>query len=222
MDELAPLARETLSETAYATLCAALMQGRFKPGERLKIRALAAQLHTSVTPVRDAILRLAQDEALVFRSPRDIRIPRVAGARYMEIRAIRLRLEGLAAEEAANHANAADIDGLAALLARHEAAMRAGDWLEGMRANQAFHFRLAEIGRMPVLGAVLQKLWLQMGPLIAEAYTESGRAMIDHHYPVLSAIKAHDPVAAAKAIQDDIIQGGAGIMAHALARAEEE
>ena len=213
MDELAPLARETLSETAYATLCAALMQGRFKPGERLKIRALAAQLHTSVTPVRDAILRLAQDEALVFRSPRDIRIPRVAGARYMEIRAIRLRLEGLAAEEAANHANAADIDGLAALLARHEAAMRAGDWLEGMRANQAFHFRLAEIGRMPVLGAVLQKLWLQMGPLIAEAYTESGRAMIDHHYPVVEALRRRDPQAAAAAIQRDIIEGGGSILA---------
>jgi DNA-binding GntR family transcriptional regulator len=222
MDELAPLARETLSETAYTTLCAALMQGRFKPGERLKIRELAAQLQTSVTPVRDAILRLAQDGALVFRSARDIRIPRVAGRRFMEIRAIRLRLEGLAAEEAAKHATAADIAGLAALLARHEAAMRAGDWLDGMRANQAFHFRLAEIGCMAVLRDVLQKLWLQVGPLIAEAYIDSGRAMIDHHYPVLEAVRAHDPAAAAKAIQDDIIQGGAGILAHALACAEEE
>lgn len=222
MDELSPLTHETLSETAYATLAEALIQGRFQPGQRLKIRDLAAQLGTSVTPVRDAILRLVQDEALSFRSARDIRIPGMTLPEYLEIRAIRLALEGLAAAEAARRARGTDIAGLEALLARHETAMKALDWREGLRANQEFHFRLAAIARMPILGAQLRRLWLRMGPLIAQTYIEGERAMIEHHYPVLDALRAHNPKAAARAIQDDITKGGQGILAFVSAAQTKE
>jgi len=214
VDELPPLGRETLSESAYTTLCAALMQGRFAPGQRLKIRELAAQLGTSVTPVRDAILRLAQDEALAFRSARDIRVPLISLSRYLEIRAIRLQLEGLAAAEAARHATHGDIAGLETLLARQETALTAADWQTGLAANQEFHFRLATIGRMQVLPAILQRLWLQMGPLIGEAYIKGGRTMIDHHYPLLAALRTRSAAAATAAIQHDITEGGQGILAY--------
>lgn len=222
MDELSPLTHETLSETAYATLAEALIQGRFQPGQRLKIRDLAAQLGTSVTPVRDAILRLVQDEALSFRSARDIRIPGMTLPEYLEIRAIRLALEGLAAAEAARRARGTDIAGLEALLARHETAMKALDWREGLRANQEFHFRLAAIARMPILAAQLRRLWLRMGPLIAQTYLEGERAMIEHHYPVLDALRAHNPKAAERAIQDDITKGGQGILAFVSAAQTKE
>lgn len=213
MDELPALTHETLSASVYGALCEALMQGRFKPGDRLKIRELAARLQTSVTPVRDAVIRLVQDEALVFRSARDIRIPLIGRERYLEIRGIRLRLEGLAAEEAAARVSAAELEALRALLDANEAAMRAGDWLAALAANQAFHFELANIARMPVLSAMLQRLWLQMGPLIAQAYIAGGRAMIDHHYPVVEALRRRDPQGAAAAIQRDIIEGGGSILA---------
>ncbi len=218
MDELTPLTHETLSDSAYATLAEALTQGRFQPGQRLKIRDLAAQLGTSVTPVRDAILRLVQDDALSFRSARDIRIPGLTLPDYLEIRAIRLALEGLAAAEAARQANSGDIAALESLLTRHEQALKDVDWREGLKANQEFHFRLATIARMPILAAQLRRLWLRMGPLIAQTYIEGGRAMIEHHYPVLDALRAHDPEAASRAIQKDIIVGGQGILAFVSAQ----
>ena len=65
---LQTLAHENLSSSVYAALCDALMKGHFQPGDRLKIRELAEQFGTSVTPVRDAIIRLTHDEALVFQS----------------------------------------------------------------------------------------------------------------------------------------------------------
>lgn len=218
MDELSPLSHETLSESAYVTLAEALAQGRFRPGQRLKIRDLAAQLGTSVTPVRDAILRLAQDEALSFRSARDIRIPSLGLSEYLEIRAIRLALEGLAAAEAAKYTTLDHIAGLEQLLARHEASMRAMDWSGGLQANQEFHFRLASIARMPILAAQLKRLWLRMGPMIAQTYIAGGRAMIEHHYPVLEALRAHDSTAAARAIRRDITEGGQAILAFITAK----
>ncbi len=210
--DLDPIDHESLSNTVYATLCDALIQGRFQPGDRLKIRDLAGQLGTSVTPIRDAILRLAHDEAIVFRSARDIRIPDVSEDRYLEIRSIRIRLEALAAETAAQLATRADIDALETILRDNEEALKNGDRLAGTRFNQAFHLALPKIARLPVLDGILHRIWLQMGPLIADSYLQGGRAMVDYHYPVIDALRRHDSAAAAKAIVDDIVLGGKAIM----------
>lgn len=214
MSELKTLEHDNLSSTVYATLCDALIKGQFQPGDRLKIRDIAEQLGTSVTPVRDAILRLAHDEAIVFRSPRDIRIPQISRERYLEIRSIRLRLEALAAETAAQLASKEDIAGLERLLVENEKALTDGDRLRGTALNQAFHFELPSIARLPVLHGILRRIWLQMGPVIADSYSSGGRSMIDYHYPVIDALKRHDSQAAAAAIMNDITLGGQAILDH--------
>lgn len=219
MSGLTVLDHDNLSSTVYATLCDALIKGQFQPGDRLKIRDLAETLGTSVTPVRDAILRLAHDEAIVFRSPRDIRIPRVTQARYLEIRSIRLRLEALAAETAAQVATKADIETLEKLLQDNEKAIADGDRLQGTALNQAFHFQLSTIAELPVLHGILRRIWLQMGPLIADSYEAGGRAMIDYHYPVVEALRRRDSQAAAAAIMNDITLGGSAILDHVRAPA---
>lgn len=208
MQKLSALTHENLSATVYATLCDALISGRFRPGERLKIRDIAGQLGTSVTPVRDAVLRLTHDDALVFLTARDIRIPHMSAERYLEIRNIRLRLEAFAAEQAAKRASDSDIAELEDLLRDNEAAMKAGNGLKGAALNQAFHFMLPKIAEMPTLHGILRRLWLQMGPLISEVYLEGGRSMIDHHYPLVEALRRRDPAAAVEAITTDIILGG--------------
>lgn len=213
MPEFTTLEHESLNGVIYGALCDALMQGRFQPGDRLKIRDLAEQFGTSVTPIRDAILRLANDEAVIFRSPRDIRIAGMSESRYREIRAIRIRLEGLAAETAAQVATSAEIRRLEDILCENEQAIAAGDRLRGTQLNQAFHFLLPQIAGLPVLTVILRRLWLQMGPHISDAYIAGGRAMIDYHYPVVEALKRHDSAAASMAIADDILLGGKPILA---------
>ena len=83
MAELSVLNHENLSNTVYATLCDALISGKFKPGDRLKIRDLAERLGTSVTPVRDAIIRLSHDHAVTFQTARNIQIPVLTEAAYL-------------------------------------------------------------------------------------------------------------------------------------------
>ncbi|OZI70917.1 GntR family transcriptional regulator [Bordetella genomosp. 12] len=196
----------------YQRLSQALMEGGLKPGERLRIRELAETMGTSVTPVRDAILRLVQDGALVMRSPRDIRVYEVSLAEYLEIRDIRLELEGMAAARTAEVATLADIARLESIVAANENALKAGDTYSAVGLNQRFHFEYSKIARMPILLDVLQRLWLKMGPLIAQVYASSGREMIDGHYPLLTAIRNRDPKAARIAVQTDIIAGGEPIL----------
>lgn len=209
---LATLEHGNLGETVYARIADALIKGRFSPGARLTIRDLAQALGTSATPVRDAIQRLIQDEALVQKSAREVRVPVMTLARYREIRRIRIKLEGLAARESALQARPADIERLTGLVALNETAIARADWATALELNQTFHFALAEIARMEVLRGLLNRLWLQMGPLIADAYPGGGRVMIDNHYRVVEAIAARNPDAAEQAIADDIGEAGKVIL----------
>ena len=55
----------TLQERVYRELAHSIMTGHYAPGEALTIRALAADLGTSVMPVREALQRLYSDGAVV-------------------------------------------------------------------------------------------------------------------------------------------------------------
>jgi DNA-binding GntR family transcriptional regulator len=197
-----------LGESVYQHIAEALIKGALKPGDRLKIRDLAQQMGTSVTPVRDAILRLVHEGALSLRSPRDIRVPILHQERYLEIREIRLKLEGLAAERAARIATPADIERLERLTEENERALARNEFTRATEINQIFHFELANIAAMPILRNILQNLWLQMGPVIAAAYEGGGRIMIEHHYDVTAAIRRHDALLAKNTIREDILHGG--------------
>lgn len=204
----ADLDKTGLAAEVYDRLATALMSGELVPGTRLKIRDLAEEMEVSVTPVRDAVLRLVNNGGLSFRSPRDIRVPVLERAQYLEIRAIRLELEGLAAYRAAQFASSRDIQDLERIIADNEVALRAGDAKAALKLNQRFHLALPEIGRFATLAGILGNLWLRMGPLISSGYIEGGRVMIDNHYPVLEAIKNANAEAARDAIRNDILSGG--------------
>ena len=196
----------------YGRLSAALTQGQLQPDARLKIRDLAEAMGTSVTPVRDAVLQLVQEGALIMRSPRDIRVRRVSRKEYLEIRDIRVELEGMAAAAAALVAGPADIARLHTLMVSNEQALCESRFLDAVRLNQAFHFEYCRLADMPTLLEILNKLWLKMGPLIAQSYVKGGRDMVDHHYPLIEALRRKDASAARIAVQTDIVAGGQSIL----------
>ncbi|MCQ9618143.1 GntR family transcriptional regulator [Paenalcaligenes niemegkensis] len=206
------LKHENMGALVYQTISLALIEGRLRPDERLRIRELAEEMGTSVTPVRDAILRLVQDGALTMRSARDIRVSQVTLEEYLEIRDIRLELEGMAAARAAEKATDADIQRLEALIQENEDALQAGDVVNATGLNQRFHFEYCKIADMPVLLDILRRLWLKMGPLIAEIYADGGRDMIDGHYVLIEAMRNRDGQAAKIAVQTDILSGGQPIL----------
>ena len=128
----------SLSTQIYDRLRTALMRADLKPDERLKIRDLAASMGTSETPVREAIFQLARDGAVEIKPRHYVRVRRVTLAEYLEIRAIRLNLEPLAAERALPHIRAEDIDELA----RGASAADRGRAIRRLPRRAAGQFRL--------------------------------------------------------------------------------
>ncbi|MHC8287185.1 GntR family transcriptional regulator [Pseudomonas sp. XS1P51] len=197
-----------LGSNVYSQLRNALITGGLKPDDRLRIRELASQLGTSVTPVRDAILQLAKEKALVLKTPKDIRVPVLDSAAYLEIRTLRLNLEGLGAETAARLATSSDLARIDDNIQRNLEAINNNDLPEALRLNSEFHFLIAEAARMPLLRSYLDSLWMRAGPLIAQAYAHFSLTMaIEHHVEILDALRQQDAAAAKHAIQTDILDG---------------
>ncbi|MDB6088726.1 MAG: GntR family transcriptional regulator [Gammaproteobacteria bacterium] len=211
--KLTSLKTGNLGEQTYEVLVDALMKGTLHAGDRIRIAEIADQLGTSITPVRDAVLRLVNDEALVMRNARDIRVPSISATEYIEIRNIRMELEGLAAEQAARNATPDDIANLARLLQENERAIKKRDHAAGTAANQAFHAELALIGQAPILRGVLRRLWMRAGPFISDAYGRGGRMLNEHHDEILQAIKNRDPKRARDAVRRDILEGSNAVLA---------
>jgi DNA-binding GntR family transcriptional regulator len=211
--KLSTLRTGNLGEQTYEVLVDALMKGALPAGSRIRIAEVADQLGTSITPVRDAVLRLVHDEALVMRNARDIRVASISAEEYIEIRNIRMELEGLAAEQAARNAGPEDILRLEKRLQENERAIRRRDHATGTAANQAFHAELAVVGNAPILRGVLRRLWMRAGPFISDAYQRGGRMLNEYHHEILDAIKAQDPEAARAAVRRDILEGSNAVLA---------
>jgi DNA-binding GntR family transcriptional regulator len=203
-----------LSERVYKRLRTALMRAELKPEQHLRIRELAVRMGTSETPVREAIFQLAREGAVEIKPRQYVRVRRVSADEYEEIRDIRLALEPLAGERALPRLRDVDIDGLEALHRQLVAAEAQSDWSTALEANFNFHFGLYGRSGMPSLIAVLETLWIRIGPLLSELYPHAQPTYADRHQHenVLDALRARDSYALREAIRQDLIEGGRGLV----------
>ena len=209
MAKFSAVPRETLGATVYNEIRNAILDGDFHPGDSVKIRQIAEQMMVSATPVRDALLQLVMERALIMPSSREIRVPDITNKEFHEIRSLRVMLEGRAAEAAARVATPEDIKKLEEINAGIEKAFERKKPKQALAHNRAFHAYLYGIADMTVLMDVLDRLWLRMAPVIAswseqaDAYDFAGR-----HVIVIDALKRKDGAAARQAISEDIFEGG--------------
>lgn len=207
--------RENLTSRVYAQLREALMAGRFWPGQRLRIQEIAIAMGVSQTPVREAIMQLVREGGLEMRSSQAITVTNLSLTRYKELREVRLLLEGLATEKATPLLTASDFARLEELHQQLIAAEKSGDHEAAHFTNFHFHFLIYRASQMVDLVSLLDSAWLRNGPLLKFLYphappTYSGP---HQHLTLMKALRRRDAAAARQAIQDDIIEGGARLVA---------
>lgn len=201
---------ETLGDQAYRTLRAALRQGRLSPSERLTTRQVAGLLGISPTPAREALSRLVTERVLTLGPDRTAIVPVLTRVRYAELCLIRLELESLAARQAYARIAPATLARLERLYEAHGAAYAARDAKQSLHLNESFHFTIYAAAEMPTLLAILETLWLQVGPsmnLLFPAAFDAGWTGGRHHRAMLDAIRAGDAQALADAVHRDLVDG---------------
>ncbi len=212
------LARITLGTQVYDALRDLLIAGGLAPGERLSLRTVAERLGTSMMPAREAVSRLVADEALEVLPNRAVRVPVITLQKFRELTRVRIAVEGFAAAEAAW---AVGPDALAAI-GQHDAAFRQEvrspepDLERAMRANRDLHFAVYEAAGLPSLVAIIEGLWLRIGPVLNLDMRSSPRRLAEggaqaHHAALVAALAAGDAEGARAALSADIAGSAAFI-----------
>ncbi len=75
----------TLTETIYQYLKKAITEGELHPGQRLQEKEIAEQFHISVTPVREAFLRLSAEDFLVNSARHEVLVKNHSAAEAMDL-----------------------------------------------------------------------------------------------------------------------------------------
>ena len=195
----------TLSEYAYSRICKALITGQFAPGEKLTLRALAQTLAISPTPIREAVRRLAAENALEYFPNRHICVPKMTVEQLRELRDIRMALEGLAVERATKNLSKHEIDRLCEIDKTIITHRSRGEYHDAVRHIQAFHFSLYRASGMFNLVTMIESLWLRTAPYIMLLFPDySKRERGTLRSMILEAIGRGDAVAARRYIEADI------------------
>ena len=205
-----------LSDRVYSELRKDLIAGRYQPGERITISSLAEKFGVSPTPVREAIRLLLAQGGLDLRPNHSVTVVALSSSEYRDTARIRMRLEGMAATEAAGLRTDKQLAQLIRTNERLEYARSKGRYSEVLQRNREFHFALAEMARMPILTTVLENLWMRSGPLFNVLYDYEYRQPLDDHPhdDLLKAIEKQDATEAESAIRRDIKRGADIIVGH--------
>ncbi len=150
----------SLVDAAYQTMRRRILDNAWAPGYRALEQAIALELGMSRTPVREALIRLA-NEGLVEVVPRHgMRVLPVSAADMNEIYQALGSLEATAAElVAARRPAAAEIAPLEAASRAMAEALKRGDLDAWAEADERFHRHLVELCGNRLLAATVNNFW---------------------------------------------------------------
>jgi DNA-binding GntR family transcriptional regulator len=185
-----------------------ILCGEMEPGQAVTIQGLVAELDAGMTPVREAIRRLTSEHALEFKDNRRVGLPVLNRAEIDEISFARLALEPQLAMWAAAKITTEQIDQLAAIDEDLNRAIDRGDIQTYLIQNYRFHSTLYAASQAATVIALVDALWLRLGPSLRVMRGRFGTASLDDRHAVaVEALRVGDIPAVGDAIRLDIEQG---------------
>jgi DNA-binding GntR family transcriptional regulator len=192
----------TVAAGIYRDLRNDILTLRRKPGESIAEKHIAETYGVSRTPVREAVLKLA-DEGLIEIFPQSgTFVSRIPVAALPEAITIRRVLEQATARYAAERATRSQIARLRACLEEQREREAAGDHEGFHQADEAFHALLAETAGYPGFWTLIQQVKVQVDRFRRLTLPVRGRMsmVIKEHEAVVDAVADHDPDRADQAI----------------------
>lgn len=183
------------SDLGYEAIRQAIIDGRYKEGDRLVEAELAALAGISRTPIRDALRRLETEGFINMRPGSGAVVSQWTGPEVVDLFEIRAALECLGAGLAAQRVRAKDLDALSLMCDEMEAIAKAGrpDFLEYFSVlNTRFHsliLRVSGNSRLEEMATNLMKLGTMMRTYSNFDMVRIERSLSDHRN-IVAALRA--------------------------------
>jgi DNA-binding GntR family transcriptional regulator len=204
------VANTTQQDVVYARLRQWVTVGRFLPGQRLKIRDVAAEMGVGLMPVRAALQRLAAEGALVNVPNAGVALPRMAVAEFDDLLQMRMLLEGEAAERGAVRLDSLQRATLQRLCQQMGDALSRNDHAGYLAVNEDFHVLLYRAAGSPLLFNLIDTLWLKAGPVSNQLFDAPDAVAVlnDAHEDLIKALARSDSAGVRRALERDLFVAG--------------
>jgi DNA-binding GntR family transcriptional regulator len=198
-----------MTDQVFAVIHEAIMSGQLPAGYRLRIRDIAAQVGTSVMPVREAIRRL-EEAGLAERVPNKGAVVKAHSLEdLIHVYDVRRLLETEAARHGARKISTADADVMQGHCEQMRKAVTGGDVVGALDADEALLETLYRAGGNPVLVEVIRALWQRCRPYkivgARRAVAESDDSLWSFQPRIVEAARDNDQGAAAALTKDSLL-----------------
>lgn len=149
------LTTESLRERVRGILRSQIMTGEIVPGSLYSVSQFAETLGVSPTPVREAVLDLANSGLLEIRRNRGFVVPEVTETGLEELHRIRALLEIPSMVDASKRMRPGDLEACRALAEKTIVAAASGNLIEWIESDRRFHSAYLQPLGMPHLVSLI-------------------------------------------------------------------
>ena len=188
-----PLCRAQLSDEVAGHLRAAIMSGSLRPGTFIRLDETAAELGVSITPVREALLKLRGEGMVQLEPHRGHVVLPLTQQDIDDIFWLQATIAREVAAAATEHITDSEIDQLDRLNDALATAIGSGDAETIAGLEFAFHRVFNQASGRIKLAWFLLSAARYMPVLVYAADPQWGAAAVDNHRKLIAALRRRDP-----------------------------
>lgn len=196
------------TEVTYDYIKQRIMEGDYKPSQKLNESELSEVIGVSRNTVKKALLKLEQENLVLIETNKGARIKSFSLEEIINYLEIRETLEGLIAKTAAPHMTEERLLLLEETFEQMKGHLENNRFDEYSKCNQTFHAIIYEASTNQQAVEMVNKIKNQLKRLQIKTILIPGRTQdsLKEHQKVLNAMKSHDGNWAEDAIKHHIAQ----------------
>jgi DNA-binding GntR family transcriptional regulator len=189
-----PPRRATAQQIALEHIRDLISRGFLAPDARIRQEQLAADLGSSVIPVREALKTLEAEGQVVYEPHRGYQVRRLGLAELVETYRLRELLEDEAVRLAVPRMDESSFEVLENAMAVMESASGQADLVTMTESNRLFHFTIFAAADMPRMTDFIRQLWQSTDAYRYRYYADgSHRTRVnDEHRQIVDALRERD------------------------------
>ena len=198
-----PVARST-SELVCNTMRQRIISHDLPGGSRLVEAKVAKEMNVSITPVREAISRLANEGLVTVFPYKGTYVTYVTEEYVDDVDELRRNLEMMAAERGFSKLTDEDIIYLEQLCAESDTAFNQGDLFTAVRYDMMFHQHMFELSGSALLMEMWNMICFRIENIISYTKSHTKPNMTKRHGAMLDAMRSRDQNAYEDALQQHL------------------
>lgn len=200
--------RSDLTAKVFRVIRDDITAGKYKPGTPLQLPQLVKELGVSQTPIREALLRLAEKEYLEKSNSRSYVVRSLTKEQLFKVSEIRADLEAKIIKDMILNKQPFQLEVMRAIYDRQAEELLAGNYEQALILNRDFHGHYLSLSNIPQAASFIENICVILGPVLhGLKYNRFIEDKDEHfHNQMLLAIEASDADRAAQAVRSDVME----------------